>query len=58
MEERYYYDRHRGNRGNTFEYRWAAVMELEKRPDGLEELAMKYGVVSMGLLSWQASLRK
>lgn len=58
MEERYYDDRHRGNRGNTFEYRWAAVMELEKRPDGLEELALKYGVVPKGLLSWQASFRK
>lgn len=55
MEESYYDDRQRGCRGNTFEYRWAAVKELEKRPDALEELASKYGVVPKGLLSWQAS---
>lgn len=58
MEESFYDDMKRSRRGHPFEYRWAAVKELEARPEGLYEFASKYGVAPKTLLGWQDSFKR
>ena len=57
MEESFYDDRKRARRGHPFEYRWAAVKELDARPNALYELASKYAVAPKTLLGWQESFK-